>query len=310
VTAAGFGDEVYLSAFAGEFGVPVPVDDPQLARDLPDPSPLLEDGFRHVSVSDRPAWHLGVAAARRTLDRARSPAVDALVYVTETSLPAPPTVAMTNCLNHLGLGSALPFTIGGQRCGNLGIAVLLVRSLIGTGEASSVLFVTADCAHELRYDPPRVVAPLGDGAASCLFTRDRPPSGFRVRGVSVVGRADLDYDKAVLNMASGFARGLAGAVRRALAESGVERSMISGLVTANYGRNMQTFLAAISGFQVEQVITGDVANVGHSFAADLIDTLADLDAGDSLESGAPVLLVANGDTAWGAVVLERIDDRH
>ena len=133
---------------------------------------------RHVASSDECASDLACAAARKLFNSGRcSPKqVDFLILCTQTPDYLTPTTA---CLlqNRLGLSTttgALDINLG---CSGFVYGLGLAEGLITSGQASGVLFITADTYSKFMNPRDRSArAIFGDAAAATFLCADAEPS--------------------------------------------------------------------------------------------------------------------------------------
>src|SRR5438874_11993299 len=151
---------------------------------------------RHIAAEGECASDLGTAAALRLFESgACSPEdIDFLLMCTQSPdyfLPA------TACIvqNNLGLGTACGAIDINQGCSGYVYGLALAKSLVESGTARNVLFITADTYS--KYINPRdksLRTLFGDGAAATLIggvDSDRELIGPFVFGSDGSGAADL-----------------------------------------------------------------------------------------------------------------------
>ena len=141
---------------------------------------------RHVAAPGETSSDLAYAAGRRLLDGiAIDPArIDCVIFCTQTPDYLLPTSACV--LQHrLGVGqNAAAFDIN-QGCSGYVYGLALAKSMIGSGLATNVLFLTGETYTKLIHPRDRTVRVLfGDGGSATLITADE--GGARI-GATVLG---------------------------------------------------------------------------------------------------------------------------
>ena len=291
-------------ALAGQVG-------PELMRKLGD------GGFSGVAVAERGAVELAAEAAGAVLTRGKisAAAIDAVVYATCSFWGDEQGEANRGCLQTqllvpLGLVHALLSGVALAESGNLASALRVACNLVRSGDAETVLVVTADRLPRVPGEyraMPNATAINSDGAAACLITRE-PRHGFEVEHIAqhanprILVRVKGDGFGKYLDIVAGL-RAAASAVFRA---TGASPDQYRWLVTNNY--SVPTIYGFAEALEVrrERVFVDNVARFAHAFAADGLINLADLLAAAAAAGpGERVLALSTGPLTWGAISLRR-----
>ncbi|MEV7339974.1 hypothetical protein [Streptomyces sp. NPDC093544] len=300
--------ELHLYAIAVELGAPVPLSeltaDPELVAHA---DALTEGGMAYARVSDGSVTGLAAAAARAALASGGHPPVGSVVYTTDSLYETTATKDLWRLLTDAGLPRTPGAVVGGSASANLAPALRTAHGLLATEGLETVLLVTADRITDgTRYQPVGVTV-LSDGAAACLIGSVPHGPGYRLLASATVVEADAaevsNSIKAAALVKSGVTRARAELDRR-LADP--ERPF-RHLVTGNYSRATRTFLSRLCGTAPADPYTPDVAEVGHSFSADLLRGLADLMEQKLVEPGDRVLVLATSPRSWSMLAVEYVD---
>ncbi|MEK8174186.1 phosphopantetheine-binding protein [Streptomyces sp. M19] len=298
----GFMDDVYVSAIAYTHGERRPI------RDLDEPTPedftLPVNGLAYYRVSDLPAWELGAVAGQRTLAEVSAPP-DLLVYVNENDASSADSLARIAL--RLGLPEVDQLAVSGHGCGNLGPALRVAGQALASGDSERVLLIAADRV-ELGHVLNNGLSVLSDGAAACLLTAARrscrpllPGGGGRDEN-PCRERSAAAPDRGLLSML-----GLAeDCVEEVLRKTGRRLDDFDGVVFGNYRAVSQKFLAAAMGLSDDRLLLGDIADLAHSFSADLLVTLEQLSTAGRLKAGARVLAAATGPHSWSVLAADHV----
>ncbi|MEU2234636.1 hypothetical protein [Streptomyces vietnamensis] len=297
--------QLHLSAIAVELGDAVPLadvaGDPELTAQLP---ALAEGGMVHCRVSGRPVTDLAAAAARAALAAAGDPAVDSVVYATDSPYEQTATKDLWQLLTAAGLPQAPGVVVGGSASANLAPALRTAHGLLAAERPETVLLVTADrITDTTRYQPVGVTV-LSDGAAACLVGPEPRGPGYRLLASATVVRADAAEVSNSIKAASLVKTG----VTRARAELDGQLAdpgrPFRHLVTGNYSLATRTFLARLCGLDLTAAHAPDVAGTGHAFSVDLLAGLADLQERKLVDPGDRVLVLATSPRSWSMLAFE------
>ncbi|MFJ7249490.1 hypothetical protein ACIQWA_33340 [Kitasatospora sp. NPDC098652] len=295
---------VYLSGIAVELGERVPIaelDDPSVAAELTN---LHAGGLLHCRVAEQDVVELAAAGARKTLAAAGLTAVDAVVHATDSPYRETATRDGWAVLAGAGVPTAPTVVVGGSASANLAAALRVATGLLAAEQLETVLLVSADrITRGARYQPVGVTV-LSDGAAACLIGARPHGPGYRVLGVSTSIQADAVEVSSSIKAANLVRLGVAEARERLLQNLPERERGFTYLVTGNYSLATRTFLARLCGIESAAVHTPTVAEVGHSFSADLLLGLASLQEQGLVEPGDRVLVLATSPRSWSLIALE------
>ncbi|MGF1431312.1 hypothetical protein [Kitasatospora sp. LaBMicrA B282] len=298
------GPAVHLSAIAVELGARVPIadlDDPSVTAEVAN---LHAGGLRYCRVAEQDVVELAATAARRTLAAAGAPAVDAVVHATDSPYRETATKDGWAVLSGAGVPTAPTVAVGGSASANLAAALRVATGLLVAERLDTVLLVSADRITDgARYQPVGVTV-LSDGAAACLISRTPHGPGYRVLGVSTAIQADAVEVSNSLKAANLVKLGVTAARERLLADLPEPERGFRHLVTGHYSLATRTFLSRLCGLDLTAVHTPAVAEVGHSFSADLLLSLASLHEQGLVEPGDRVLVLATSPRSWSLIALE------
>ncbi|WP_239074953.1 beta-ketoacyl-ACP synthase 3 [Streptomyces sp. SID10853] len=284
-------------------------------------------GARHRSGPGVSTGDLAYEAARRLLERAGRPRVDALVLATATpDHPCPATAPAVAA--RLGLGSVAAVDVSAV-CSGFIYGLACAQGLVAAGIAERVLLAGADTySGWLDPDDHRSGVVFGDGAGAALVAagpagapgellgfdlgsdgtghdlitvagggsraRSVPgPAGpgdgyFRMRGAAV-------YQQAVERMT--------GSCRALLAKLGWDAGQVDHFVPHQANARILRAVAGRLGIDPARCVT-HLDRVGNTGAASIPLALADADARGALRTGDRVLLTAfGGGLTWGSAAL-------
>jgi 3-oxoacyl-[acyl-carrier-protein] synthase III len=224
-------------------------------------------------MSGPPAPYV-VDAVRRTLRDAGAAPTDVSHIVFATSDPTlarlPHDFAI-GVLDAAGLTGCVPHLVSFQRCCSSQTALRHARHLFADPAVRNVLMVALDFTPDDR-DRVRNYALFGDGAASCLLTRDTPglvrlvSSAIHVDEEGLRGRDSILSRKEVADQA----------LASVLAASGRRLEQITQVFPANLHQPLMLFNAAAAGLRPDRLHYADtLAAYGHCGNADWMINLAD-----------------------------------
>ncbi|MER7705184.1 hypothetical protein ABTX81_20100 [Kitasatospora sp. NPDC097605] len=295
---------VYLSGIAVELGRRVPIaelDDPSVAAELEN---LHAGGLRHCRVAGQDVVELAAAGARRTLAAAGLTAVDAVVHATDSPYRETATKDGWAVLAGAGVPTAPTVVVGGSASANLAAALRVATGLLTAERLDTVLLVSADRVTGAgRYQPVGVTV-LSDGAAACVVGARPYGPAYRVLGVSTAIKADAVEVSNSLKAAQLVKLGVTEARERLLRTLPEPDRGFRHLITGNYSLATRTFLARLCGTDPAAVHTPAVAELGHSYSADLLHGLESLRERGLVEEGERVLVLATSPRSWSMIALE------
>jgi 3-oxoacyl-[acyl-carrier-protein] synthase-3 len=301
---------VRLSACVAALGDRRAIDDLPLALD--DRSRLKSHGLeRYADAAGETIASLSARAAAASLSAARlDPAeVDAVVLCTSSYWHAdqltPRSLGAFMCEARLTHGHLVQTSV--QGCHNALTGLRLARNLLLAESLRHVLVVTCDIARDdaSRLSPGPCV--LGDGAAGCLVSREGA-GDFQIQDLLQTDdhafgtQPDTAQTHALRQVQ--WLRGIQAVAHRLLDRNRLRPSDVRGLVINNYNRSVCDALANGLGVAADRVAPFD-ANMGHVWSSDILVGLQRLTGQQSLDAGAPVLLLAAGPHQFGAALLRR-----
>ena len=283
---------------------------------------LLATGLCTYSRSDLRVSDMAAAAMRKTLARSgiAPAAVQAVVFASESWWDYQPSrVQRRNdsrkfrqdiykAIWEVGLANAYPFGAMYSGCGNLVSAVEMAANMVRSQGLDNVLVVVSDRQPE---GTTRVMFPavgvVSDAAASCLVT-SRPVEGFTVDDVVLhsnlgLWEADLevDFGRFLIEMA----RGLKEMGNRMVAASGRRPPEYKYFLPNNYSRSTLRVFCHQLGYRPDQLFFDNVSRVSHTYAADVLINLFELDAKGALAPGDRVMALTSGPATWGMIALTK-----
>lgn len=279
---------------------------------------MVATGLCTYSRSDLRVADMAAAAMRKTLARAgvAPSAVQAVVFATESQWDYEPSAVgrrdsprkfrqdIYKAIWEVGLTAAYPLGVMFSGCGNLVSAMLIAADLVCARGLQDVLVVVSDRQAE---GTTRVMYPavgvVSDAAASCLVT-SRPVAGFTVDDVVLhsnlgLWEADIegDFGRFLIEMA----RGLKDMGQKMVAASGRRPADYRYVLPNNYSRTTLRVFCHQLGYQQSQLFLDNLARVSHTYAADVLINLSDLDAKGALASGDRVMGLTSGPATWGMI---------
>jgi 3-oxoacyl-[acyl-carrier-protein] synthase III len=283
---------------------------------------LTSIGLRTYSRSDLRVADMAAAAMCKTMERSGvAPAdVQAVVFATESQWDyEPPTVRRRDnsrkfrqdiykAIWEVGLTNAYPFGVMFSGCGNLVSAVAMASNMVRTQGLENVLVVVSDRQAE---GTTRVMFPavgvVSDAAASCLVT-SRPVAGFIIDDVVLhsnlgLWEADLegDFGRFLVEMA----RGLKEMGHKMVAASGRRPADYKYFLPNNYSRSTLRVFCHQLGYRQDQLFLDSVPRVSHTYAADVLINLFELEANGALAAGDRVMALTSGPVTWGMIGLTK-----
>jgi 3-oxoacyl-[acyl-carrier-protein] synthase-3 len=295
--------DVYLSSISYELGERVPIADLADEPVRAGLAILADEGIRYCRVATAPLAELASASARRTMAEGRTP--ELIVYSQDT-FTGQPAVGVARLAVDAGIPRTSAITVGGNGCGNLGPSLRVAGGLLRADGLTSVLVVTADRATgDTRYLPDGLTV-LSDTAASFLVTSELTTPGFRLLGLAVTSRADLDGASGDIVAAKAVVDGVRSASRQVFDAAGVKPGDCRRVLVGNYGNAMRATFATAAGFGRDDAYAPLVAEHGHCFAADILIALRTLVDSGEVAHGDLLLGITTGRYAWTAMLLEHV----
>jgi 3-oxoacyl-[acyl-carrier-protein] synthase-3 len=296
--------EVFLSGLASSLGERRPVEDltaqigAQLVRELRD------DGVRAFLQSDDASWMLAARSARQTLDQVPGHEPDAVVYATDTNYEMPVSRLLAAFLAEVDLPRTRAVAVGGHSCGNFGPALQVAVDTIAAGQATNVLLVTADHADPGVRLLDNGLSVLSDGAASCLVHTREATADYALLDLSAQNDVGVYLATNDLRAKRELVHAVSRSTEATLAATGLRLDEFEAVLVNNYRRPSQRFLTLAVGDIRLGVPDEILAEIGHSFAADLLINLQLLQEGGRLADGERLLLLGTGGRSWSLVALQ------
>jgi len=283
---------------------------------------MVATGLCTYSRSELRVADMAAAAMKRTLARSgvAPSAVQAVVFATESHWDyEPPTVRRRDnsrkfrqdvykAIWEVGLTNAYPFGVMFSGCGNLVSAVAVAANMVQAQGLTDVLVVVSD---RQAADTTRVMFPavgvVSDAAASCLVT-SRPVAGFAIDDVvlhSNLGLWEADIEGDFGRFLVEMARGLKEMGHKMVAASGRKPSEYKYFLPNNYSRSTLRVFCHQLGYAQSQLFLDNLPRVSHTYAADVLINLFELEAKGALGSGDRVMALTSGPATWGMIGVTR-----
>lgn len=283
---------------------------------------MVATGLCTYSRSELRVADMAAAAMRKTLARSgvAPAAVQAVVFATESQWDyEPPRVRRRDnsrkfrqdiykAIWEVGLTNAYPFGVMFSGCGNLVSAVAIASNMVRSQGLEDVLVVVSDRQAE---GTTRVMFPavgvVSDAAASCLVT-SRPVSGFTIDDVvlhSNLGLWEADIEGDFGRFLVEMARGLKEMGGKMVAASGRKPTEYKYFLPNNYSRSTLRVFCHQLGYHQNQLFLDNLPRVSHTYAADVLVNLFELDARGALASGDRVMALTSGPATWGMIGLTK-----
>ena len=249
-------------------------------------------GWGHIRTTGRELEELAVDTGVATLAAAGVDAssIEALLLCSNR-IPGPAEGHgrfVENVLTGIGLGNIAFYGQNLNRCVNLLAGLDVSRAFVASGRHRRVLLITTDRVAD-GADRMSQFALFSDGAASCVVACD---AGDR-DSYELLGCATAQ-DTATLEWTKEISSDLAREVNdRLLTPHGLKLGDIAGLMHANLFKPLVVMKERQAGFSAEQLYTGNIARIGHCFAADPLINLVDRAALGHVGAGSHVLLAAS-----------------
>ncbi|MFI6325065.1 hypothetical protein ACIBG8_46645 [Nonomuraea sp. NPDC050556] len=298
------GAALYLSDIGYTLGEPTPVASVVGDREARDSLDILrQEGVESYRVSESTPAQLAAASCLPQTVAGLSGSAG-VVYCTDS----PPSMTLTDdmwdFLCQTGIPDRTAVVSGGSGCGNLGPGLAVARGLLMGGEHMDILLVTTDRVITGTRFVASGLTVLSDSAASCRVTAEPPERGFRVTGMASLVRAATRHHGQGLASARSLITAVGQLVPRAFRNSESSATESRHLLTGNYGVTPRSLLAMAAGLEPEAHYAPRVGELGHCFSADILISLADLDADGSLAHGDQLMLIASSPKAWSVVAVD------
>ncbi|MFF4025427.1 hypothetical protein ACFYY5_21525 [Nocardia elegans] len=271
--------------------------------------PRLVDALHEVGLAtyrrarDSPV-DMAAACIAETLDQSRIPAsgIDILMLASSTiGFGQIENTELLRLSERFGLSHATPIGISAAECANFGTALHLARTLVASGEARTVLLVTADaCTAPEQRLLRQVNSVISDGAASCLVTTE--PARIEILTTATATdqliRAATNPD----TIAALTRRTLLGLVDEVLSRADIDRTQIRQVITNNINTEALRFMTLSAGLDHNLCYVDNVADFAHVHSADNL-----LNLQSYLEDGAApdqiVLTISHAFGTWALALL-------
>jgi len=233
--------------------------------------------------------------------------VDALVLCSNR-IPGPAEEHggfVSRVLTGIGLGDIPCYGQYLNRCANLLAGLDVSRALVTSGRYRRVLLITTDKV-AAGVDRMSQFALSSDGAASCVVTAetgDISAGGtdhYELLGCATAQQtADLDWTKEI---SSDLARQVND---RLLTPWGLKLDDVRVLAHANIFKPLIMMKERQAGFSADQLYLGNIARIGHCFAADPLINLVDRAALGEIGDGSYCLLATSVPGSRAGALLRR-----
>jgi len=283
---------------------------------------MVATGLCTYSRSDLRVADMAAAAMKKTLARSGvAPSeIQAVVFATESHWDYEPTIVrrrdssrkfradVYRAIWEAGLTNAYPFGVMFSGCGNLVSAVSVAANMVQAQGLRDVLVGGSyrQAAGTTRVNYP-AVGVVSDAAASCLVT-SRPVPGFSLDDVVLhsnlgLWEADIegDFGRFLIEMA----RGLKDMGHKMVAASGRRPADYKYFLCNNYSRSTVRVFCHQLGYNQGQLFPDNVPRLSHTYAADVLINLVELDAKGALASGDRVMALTSGPSTWGMIGLTK-----
>lgn len=282
---------------------------PRLAEDADLLSGYERGGHRSFGHSDGSLSEQAIASARQTLADTSLPAqaLDAVVVgcASIRFWPRYAELLSTEILLGIGVKDVPVFGVTMGGCANYSNALRIAKALLreNTGWRNVLLIETNKLPNDdMRHYMP-YVSVFGDGSVSAIVSHDN--SEFEIAGIAHVAKP-LDAENGgdprfVTNNINGYRRVIAEALRQADCE--VEQ--VDMVIPNNKNVAELEKLASFWNVPFSKVFVSNVGRIGHLWSADNLINLKDACAEPRHAGHQTFLLLCQGDSTYGAVVLRR-----
>lgn len=218
---------------------------------------------------------------------------------------------INNLLTQLGLGHALPVSIGLSDCANILTGIQMGTSLIASKMARHVLLVCVDkiLSEPGKREMARQMSVLSDGAVSCmisepgagdfdigLITHHNKPAQWELW--STVSEYENIYSMEKFKQ-------LVTVGKRLLRQHGVQPKEIKKVITGNYRESISRMFVEIGGFVPEQAYFDNIPRFGHTLAGDVLINLKDYADQAPLSPGEKIFTLVDSYSSCGSFLLEK-----
>lgn len=255
------------------------------------PQPALW-GWGAIRTTDRELEDMAAETGLGSLRSAglAAESIDALVLCSNR-IPGPAEghgEFVANVLTSVGLGDIPAYGANLNRCVNLLAGIDVARAFVASGSYRRVLVITTDKV-AAGADRMSQFALFSDGAASCVVAAE---PGVR-DAYELLGCATA-LDTATLEWTNQISSDLARDVNdRLLVQAGLKVGDLAALLHANLFTPLVVMKERQAGFSAEQLYTGNIARIGHCFAADPLINLVDRVALGHIKVGAYCMLASS-----------------
>ena len=195
-----------------------------------------------------------------------------------------------------GLGGAQTFAVSHQACASGLLAIDMAGRLLAADPTPGALALVL--TGEKAFTPEAQLVPetsmFGEGAASCLISRDGP----RDRLLSYAAMLRGEFDGAVEEVAGEFQRAypesLADAIRAAVDRAGLGIDDIALILPHNVNEVAWQRVCRRIGFPLGRVLLANVSTYGHVFCADAFINYQSARSRDLLRAGDRYVVAAAG----------------
>jgi 3-oxoacyl-[acyl-carrier-protein] synthase-3 len=232
--------------------------------------------------------------------------VDALiVHHTFFMLSFEPRTLVGQLQQALGLSRAIGFSVSGQACASVMVALMAARNMIWTKTAKRVLVVGADsCLGSDLAREIRDTSLLGEGASAVMVEANAGCNEL-LQVCNFVNGATFEMWNVIEKMQLSYFVGCIRAIRNVLTESSLSLDDIDLLIPHNINTSSWSVILPHIHCDSSKLFSKNIARRGHVCGSDLIINLTDIREEKRLQKGDRALLVTAGlGGGWGAAVLQ------
>ncbi|MDX1692453.1 MAG: 3-oxoacyl-[acyl-carrier-protein] synthase III C-terminal domain-containing protein [Ketobacteraceae bacterium] len=282
-------------------------DDAASKYKLPADPGLLD--FGSYSTVETDIYELAVECAKETLSRLPAGKLrpDAVILTTNSFLESPQlrNHRMSELLIELDLGGAIPFCLSFSECANFHSALQIAISLLSQDQFDNILVITADKADSYG-ERITEYGVLSDGAASCIITgeiaQEAIEHSYRIQ--SLVQRS-VPTPIGERNLAS-FVYNYRDVFNLSIDKGGIGFDDVTWAIHNNFFAPWQNALKQLLMVDESKVYFDNVHKFGHSFAADNLINLRELEKEQLIGGGNNIVLTSSGVGHFGSACLEKL----
>lgn len=260
---------------------------------------------------DADPYDLLLPAARRLLASVAEPArIRYLIYAHTMQTVAPPDVDVARVLRErLDLPEAQAFALGQQACvSSLGAIDLAGRLLALDGEpGDSALIVTGEQAYSPQIQLIPHSAIMAEAGGACLVSLDGPGDpvlSFGLRTLGAYAAGLLLDDDGIRAFGAAYPRTLAGVIRQAIEQAGLQPDDIDLVVPHNVNSISWKQTIKVLEMRPEQFFLDNIPKTSHCYSSDTFVNYSTLRDSRRLRPGGHYVLASVGlGASFGALVV-------